>query len=234
VPVVGQRARLIGGNLACRDSERCQLLDAGSEAALAADKSIMGDATVFRVRPDDLDRYQAFLYDLPEVTPGIRHFDGTAKEEWWEPVPLYSDAPRLEAPDIWHLVGSAAFVMSSIVAESLGSFLHPVGELLPVRVVGARESFEVLNILRDVNCLNPEADRIDDLEIYSDFLEHRLPESGLFKVPQLDTVDVFYLERSDDGDTFRDSLDRHGYSGLRFEPVWTSDGSIRPLNLIGL
>jgi hypothetical protein len=47
-------------------------------------------------------------------------------------------------------------------------------------------------------------------------------------------VDIFYLERSDDGETFRDALDRHGYSGLIFEPVWTSDGSIRPLNLIGL
>jgi hypothetical protein len=136
-----------------------------------------------------------------------------------EPVPLDSDAPRLEVPDIWHLLGSAAFVMSSGVVERLAGFLHPVGELLPVRVVGASDSFEVLNILRDVNCLNPEADRIDDLEIYSDFVEHRLPESGLFKIPQLDTVDIFYLERTGDDDTLQNALDCNGYSGLRFEPA---------------
>ena len=205
-----------------------------SEVELAADKSIVGDATVFRVRPDDLERYQALLYDLPEVPAAVRKFDGTPKSDWWERVPLYSDAPRLEAPDIWHLVGAAAFVMSSVVAETLRGFLHPVGELLPVRVVGAEESFEVLNIVRDVNCLNPEADRLDDLEMYSDFIEHRLPESGLFKIPQTDTVDIYCLERSDDDDTFRDALHRHGYSGLRFEAVWASDGSIRPFNLIGL
>ena len=82
--------------------------------------------------------------------------DGTPKEDWWEPPPLYSDMPRLEAPDLWHLVGPAAFVITEKTAGLLGKFLHPVGELLPVRVAGATEPFVVLNILRVIDCLNPD------------------------------------------------------------------------------
>jgi hypothetical protein len=194
----------------------------------------VADATVFQIRPDDLERYQALLYDLPDIPAGLRIFDGTSKEDWWEPPPVYSDMPRLEAPDLWHLVGPAAFVMTAATAELLGEFLHPAGELLPVRVAGTDEPFVVLNILRDIDCLNPDGYRIDDLEVYSDFIEHRLPESGLFKVPQLDDVFIFCLERSDDERTLRETLDHHGLTGLRFEPIWASDGSITPTNLIGL
>lgn len=53
-------------------------------------------------------------------------------------------------------------------------------------------------------------------------------------MPQLDELCIFYLKRSDDEHTFRDTLDNNGLTGLRFEPIWANDGSIAPRNLIGL
>jgi hypothetical protein len=189
---------------------------------------------VYRVRWDDLDRYQALMYDLPDAPSELTTFNGVSKASWWEPPPVYSDSPRLEEPDLWHLSGCAAIVMLPAVAEELAEYLHPVGELLRLRRSGSDEGFVALNILRDVDCLNPDAYRIDDLEIYTDFIEHRLPEGGLFKVPQVDDVEIFCLERDDDGETFRDAIDRLSLRGLRFDPVWSTDGTVGPVNLLAL
>ena len=49
----------------------------------------------------------------------------------------------------------------------------------------------------------------------------------MFKVPQVDDVEIFYLERSDDEETLRDSIERHGFRGLRFDPVWANDGGVK-------
>jgi hypothetical protein len=192
----------------------------------------MSDAVVYLVGWEDLIRYQSFLYDLPKTPHELRHFDGASKEDWWEPPPIYSEYPRREAPDFWHLFGVATILTSPTVVEELGGFFHPVGELLPMRATGTNETFLALNILRDVDCLNPDAYRIDDLEIYTDFIAHRLPESGLFKVPQVDNTTIFYLERSDDDETLREAIDARGYRGLRFDPVWSSEGSVVPINLL--
>jgi hypothetical protein len=91
----------------------------------------------------------------------------------------------------------ATIVASAEVTHELASFLVPVGELLPLRMSGTNEELLALNILRDVDCINPSAYNLEALELYTDFLEHRLPESGLFKIPQVDEIEIFYLERDD-------------------------------------
>jgi hypothetical protein len=194
----------------------------------------MRTATVYAVTWENLSRYQSLLYDLPDVPSGLRVFNGRAKESWWEPPPVYVEQPRLEAPDFWHLFGVGTFVMKPRLAETLGAFLHPVGELLPLRLSGANETLLALNILRDIDCLNPSAVDIDSLEVYSDFVPHRLPVSGLFKVPPVDRVHIFYLERSDDPASLRTVIETNRYRGLRFDPIWSSDGSIAPVNLMTL
>lgn len=194
----------------------------------------MSEATVHRVRWDDLERYQVLLYDLPEIPASLRVFDGRPKADWWEAQTVYSDSPRLEAPDIWHLVGVATIVVSPDVASELASFFIPVGELLPLRMSGTNEELLALNVLRDVDCLNPAAYKLEDLELYTDFVEHRLPESGLFKIPQIDEVEIFYLERDDDASSLREVIDGGGYTGITFEPVWSNDGAVQPVNVLGL
>lgn len=192
----------------------------------------MSEAVVHRLVWEDLGRFQSLLYDLPEVRPELRSFQGRAKEEWWEPPPVYSDMPRLAEPDLWHLVGVATIVMAPEVAEELGGFLHAAGELLPLRMSGTNRTLFALNILRDVDCLDPTRYRPQEGDAWTDFIEHRLDESGLFKVPQLDDVEIFHLERSDDDERLPETIERNGYRGVRFEPVWADDGSVSPVNLL--
>lgn len=189
-------------------------------------------AEVFRIR-FDVERFQAYLYDLPEVawTEEIHTFGGTSKADLWVPQPVYSDQPRLERPDIWHLVGVATMVMSADVVDQLEPWLAKAGELLPLVVSGTDETVYAMNILVDVDCIEPAAYSLDDLELYPVFLEHRLPESGLFKIPQCDTVYMFCVERDDEEETFRGRIERRGLTGIEFQRVWSSVDGPLPINM---
>lgn len=151
----------------------------------------MSDATIYDVRWADLNRFQSFLFDLPEPTlETFFQFAGVPLQDSWSPQPIYSHQPRLERPSFWHLFGTAVIVMDQEVIDLVGQFIYPVGELLSLRESGTNEQFYALNILRDIDCLNPHAYRIDELDVRPDFIPHRLDESGLFKVPQLDTTHI--------------------------------------------
>ena len=74
----------------------------------------MGEATVYRVRWADLNRYQAFLFDVDEADASFDlwgQFAGVSLADTWVPLPIYSDQPRLERPSFWHLVGAGVIVM---------------------------------------------------------------------------------------------------------------------------
>jgi hypothetical protein len=129
-------------------------------------------------------------------------------------------------------VGAAVIVMHQEVVELVGHFVHAAGELLPLRESGTDQEFLALNILEDVDCLDPGAYRIDELVVRPEFLLHRLPESGLFKVPQLDKTDIFYLERTDDHDSFMKTIEKNELTGLRFDLIWSSARGPEPMNLV--
>jgi hypothetical protein len=188
--------------------------------------------TVYVLRWADPDRYQWLSYDTAEAPPEITSFNGVPKGDWWEPQPVWRPYPKRERPDFWMLAGVAAIAFAPETAEELGEFLHPVGELLPVYERDTEEPFLVLNILRDVDCLNPAAYAIDDLEIFTEFIEHRLPDSGLFKIPQVDSIEIFSVERDDDEGSLSEVIEHRGYRGVHLLPVWTSDGTVQPINLL--
>jgi hypothetical protein len=58
----------------------------------------------------------------------------------------------------------------------------------------------------------PGSASLDPLRVAPDFLEHRLPESGLLEVPQL-TNATFYVHHSDDSDSLLARIDRHRLRG---------------------
>jgi len=152
--------------------------------------------------------------------PEIKQFDGASKENWWEAPPVFNYRPRHEEPDFWALAGTTTFAMTAQLTESLGGFLHPIGELLPIRFIGRDEEFVPLNVTNAVDCLDPEFGHTHQS---ARFVEHRLPGSGLFKVPQLDR-ETLYLERDDDDERLRECIDERGLRGLVFTPVWSSRG----------
>jgi hypothetical protein len=189
-------------------------------------------AEVFRIRWD-VRRFQAYLYDIPgPLADELRCFAGTPKAERWTPQPVYSDHPRLERPDIWHLIGVATMVMDAGVVQQVEPWLIEAGELLPLVVSGTGETVYALNILQDVDCIDPVAFSLDEMRLQPVFLEHRLPESGLFKLPQVDTVDMFYVERDDEQETFRARIEERGLTGLDFQRVWSSEDGPARMNMM--
>jgi hypothetical protein len=195
----------------------------------------MNEATVYLLTWEDLDRYQSLLFDLPD--PDYLEefcFDGRPKEPHWTTPPVYIDAPRLERPDFWHLVGAAVLVMDIKVMDLLEPHLSMAGELLPVIVSGSTETLYALNILRDIDCLDPAHYVPCELSLRPYFLEHRLPESGLFKLPQTDATQMFLLERSDDADSFRRRVEQNKLRGIEFQRVWSSVDGPEDMDLLNM
>ena len=148
--------------------------------------SAVDETTVFRVGWTDLDRYQSLLVDLADPPYEVwDQFAGAPLADAWVPLPVYIEQPRLEQPSFWKLIGAAVIAMEDEVIDLVAEFIYPVGELLPLIESGTGRKFSALNILRDIDCLSPSAVQVESLTFTPDFLAHRLPESGLFKVPQV-------------------------------------------------
>jgi hypothetical protein len=182
----------------------------------------------------DPDRYQSFLYDLPsdETEIDLWMFNGASRSATWTPMPIYSQSPRLQQPDIWQLVGAAVLVFSEEVAQALEPFVSIAGEQLPLRVSDGDTLMYALNILKDVDCLDKSSSDFEDPSLRRlTFIEHRLPESGLFKVPEYETVDIFHVERAGDRDSFRRRVEQHELEGVSFRTVWASDRGMVPVDL---
>ena len=175
-------------------------------------------------------RYQALLYDAPEAQLDLSLFlfDGTPRLSGWSAPPVYSDRLRLVEPDIWSLVGAAVLVMFEATIELLEPHITTAGELLPLHVQGKDDPAFALNVLADINCLDQGATDFGDPSMRRlSFVEHRLPEDGLFKVPEYDTVDIYLLERGRQSGSFRSVIEQRGLTGISLVPVWsTTDGTI--------
>jgi RHS repeat-associated protein len=195
------------------------------------DRNAVVSSTVFRIAFDASD-YQTLTYDLKDPPIDLWHFDGRSRVASWSPQPVYIERPRLQRPDFWHLFGAAVIVMGPPTIEALEPFITAAGELLPLVVSGTNEELLALNVLEDIDCVDPAAYRLDDLILDPHFLEHRLPESGIFKIPQTDTVDIYYVERDYDTDSFRKRILDYGLRGIDFLRVWSSSEGPEPVNLL--
>jgi hypothetical protein len=183
---------------------------------------------VYRV-VGDVEHYQAFLLDLPRGSPdALRHllFDGTSRGSSWTPPPIYVDDPKLKEPDIWTLVGSAVLIVDSAVKMKLDLSVEFACESLPIKYHD--RDLELLNITSAINCLDRGASHLESDDDYSDdddeqyvFIEHRLPEPGLFKVPETATAEVFCVQYSDaPSEGFKSAVEARGFTGLAFQLVW--------------
>ena len=69
---------------------------------------------------------------------------------------------------------------------------------------------------------------IDPIEPTFVFSEDRLPERGIFKVPEFASTDTFCVERDSGSDSFRERVSRLGLKGVGFSQVWSSDAGSTP------
>ena len=189
----------------------------------------MTRTTIFRVT-FDANRYQQFGYDLSEPEIDLLFFNGEPRKATWAPQPVYVHHPRLKRPDIWRLAGAGLLTFEKETANRLEPFLSSAGELLSLTVSGGGKAF-ALNITQDVDCLDVEASILGPVQWRLSFLPHRLPASGLFKVPQCDTLNL-YLERDTEPDSFRHRIDSNNLVGIDFEKIWTSSGGATDFSLL--
>jgi hypothetical protein len=181
----------------------------------------------------DVERFQAYLYDLPDEDVSLDDhmlFNGHSKLESWKPLPIYSDQPHLERPDIWYHTATFMPVMSEEVIDQLAPFMSEAGELLPLIVSGTGDEVYMVNVLVVRDAVEPGAYSLDELWAYPRFIEHRLPDTGLFLLPQL-SGKIFYVERDDDEETLIGRIEACGLRGMSFVPVWSSTSGPAPLNL---
>lgn len=156
--------------------------------------------------------------------------DGRSRLSDWPDLEVYSPYPRLPEPDIWKVMGiSSGFAMTDRTRRLFEECLVGSGEWLPLRFRG--EELHFLNILEDVDCLDePKSEffygstgkRLYPPIRYS-FVLSRLPESSVFKIPETDFAEVLTFEgRYPDGE-FKPLVESLGATGLRFEPVWSTN-----------
>jgi hypothetical protein len=151
--------------------------------------------------------------------------DGYPKGGSWSPPPVYSPQPLRDLPDFWHLFGVGGLVVGERAREEVGSHLEAVGELLSLTT--QRRQLWLSNITRVYDCLDEDATQRDvpggEIDRYA-FLEHRLPELSLFKIPETVTTDLFCVHRGDDPDIeFLTCVRDAGLTGLLFHPAWDSE-----------
>jgi hypothetical protein len=190
-------------------------------------------ATVHLVRPVLANpEYQYMLFDLPEdEMPSFERFDGIPRGSAWTPMPVYVPEPKLEEPEVWHL-GVSLFVMSRQTVDILEPFVAHSAELLPLTTSDGRADLVAVNVVRTFDCLSPNAVKREPLGVVPEFLAHRLPETGLFKIPQLSMTLVFCVERDDDDDSFRRRAEDLGLTGVGFVRVWSSETGPEEMDLL--
>ena len=211
------------------DSDAVLLLQAESKGKEKNKGKTMSTTTIYRLT-FDLGEFQQLGFDLPEPPLDLYDLSGDSKPDW-TPQPVYSPYPRLKRPDTWDLAGTAAFAMDEHTVDLLEPHITQAGELLPLNFMPNGEQLLLLNVLQDVDCLDSSRSVLDSLELVVEFVEHRLPGEGLFKVPELDTTQIFVLESSERTSSFRHKVAHHDLAGVGFEAVWSDERGAIPSNL---
>jgi hypothetical protein len=189
----------------------------------------MNEAIVHLVSPY-VEEYGTLLLDVPEAKlPPPLH--GYAWGDTWHVLPVYKESPLAPQPDVWWVWGLGGFAFSPESVEDVEPFLSRSGELLPVAFSDGGGRLHVLNVTRVVDCLDLSVEEWEQGLAEPRFVEHRLGESELFKVPLLAGAHTFCLEWAGE-ESFRSRVEENGLSGLGFTTVWTSSGGPAVPNLM--
>ena len=94
----------------------------------------------------DLQAYDALIWDEPKSTRELRSFSGKPKLSSWRLQRVRRDNPSREEPDVWKILGSAAFAASQETVEALQPFLNDAGELLLFIIADKNEVILAMNV----------------------------------------------------------------------------------------
>jgi len=171
----------------------------------------------------DVDNYCSLSQDLVSPDPMVslerlRILDRCQPvTEPLTPPDVYINRPKLKRGDFWGFSAYHTFAMPAASAEKVRVFLEEAGELIPLPY--KTEMFSVLNVLKCVDCVDPET---EDLGIWErGYIPDRVP-NGIFRDPK--GVYMFVSEFTGDPATeFKAFVEHEKMTGLIFREVWNSE-----------
>jgi hypothetical protein len=190
----------------------------------------MSEATIELVLPA-VGSFQSLLVDVPEDEMPLA-FDGQPIGDRWTPPSVYLCDPMSPPPDIWyvHVLGALAFTPGTV--ELLEPFLSVAGELLPVDMPDGAGRLAALNVTTVVDWLDWAPEAFDVGEMRPTFVEHRLGEAGLFKIPVLPSLTFSLHWKAED--SFSARVRGESLQGVSLVTAWTSGAGPMLPNLLRL
>jgi hypothetical protein len=155
------------------------------------------------------------------------------RAEWNNPV-FYVKDPVLTACMDFVDVAAGAFAYGEKVnASDLGEIIEKSGEVLSATIDVSGERIYVFNTTACYNCLDkkntdarwtPDGTVAIQVQKYA-FHPDRIGDCNLFKIPEMKRVGLFALVgRDEPEDEFYAQYHALGFTGLKFEEVWSDGG----------
>lgn len=162
-------------------------------------------------------------------------FELTSMRSAWQLPTLYVRDPVRTTKGDFHnfAVGTFAFLQEVNDGE-LGEIIERSGEILPAILDGTGEACYLFNCTVSYNCLDrantemlmtPDETMAIEVMKYA-FHPDRIGDCNLFKIPETRRVGIYALVgRDDPEDEFYTQYHTLGFTGLKFEEVWSDEES---------
>jgi len=188
---------------------------------------------VFKIRVE-ANKCQWIIPDDEEFTKqGNLRFDGSLKLNNWNPPKFYIQKPTQEKSNFFIInVGTLAFDQSVMDNPMMAMFFEKAGEILPIELetgeplylLNTTEIINALDIERSEYRVNPRTGAKVKL-VKHVFKPDRFTQSSIFKIPETKTGEVLTFDShfSNPLDEFYSNYRESGFTGLKFEEVWSED-----------
>lgn len=185
--------------------------------------------TIYKIVPD---------YTVHALTPTDPTFSSDLNKfrlermrpSWKKPTCYVHDPIRTKDADFYHFrTGTVAFG-ERVYESELGEILERCGEVLPAVREDTNEEFYILNPLACYNCLNRAKSKLrttPDGKVVVQVFEYifhpeRIGGESVFKIPETYLTELYaYSGRISSFDEFFQQYHEGGYTGLKFEQIWT-------------
>lgn len=157
-------------------------------------------------------------------------FDGTPKEENWQPIEFYVSNPLKKKGNFFAMSDGGAFACDEIAVNKLSDFLGFESELLPIYLEDGAQLY-IFNVTQCRNALDQKKSKFDYYEdgTKGRVLEHvfhkdRYGETSIFKIPETRKIHVLtFSGLRDPGEEFYTAYLKSGLTGLHFEELYRDD-----------
>lgn len=159
---------------------------------------------------------------LPDI-----QFDGKSLKRRWKTPNMWVYRPKLKVPDLWAISIPGAMVASPEAFSRVGEFFEMAGEVLPIAF--KEKTWNLLNVTECVDALNhakcewlltDEGERVYPMK-YAFYIP-ALPESTIFKVPEVSPLLLTHEDKGDPETEFKAACEKHKIKGIKFTLLWSS------------